>query len=68
MHTPNDNLPKSVQCEFRHGIENEIIAKQKCVKAMNFKLLRNIVAEDIGLLIQSNLIYPGLVPHQMEKF
>ena len=55
LHTPNDNLPKSVQSAFKHGIKNEIIAKEKYVKAMNFKLFRNIVTEDTGLLIQPNL-------------
>ena len=37
LHTPNGNLPKSVQSAFKHGIKNEIIAKEKYVKAMNFK-------------------------------
>ena len=59
LHTPNDNLPKSVQSAFKHGIKNEIIAKEKYVKAMNFKLLRNIVTEDTGLLIQPNLPWLG---------
>ena len=31
LHTPNDNLPKSVQSAFKHGIKNEIIAKEKYV-------------------------------------
>ena len=62
MHTPNDNLPKSVQSAFKHGIKNEIIAKEKYVKAMNFKLFRNIVTEDTGLLIQPNLSWVGASP------
>ena len=63
MHTPNDNLPKSVQSAFKHGIKREIIAKEKYVKAMNFKLFRNIVTEDTGLLIQPNLTW-----HQAPSF
>ena len=62
LHTPNDNLPKSVQSAFKHGIKNEIIAKEKYVKAMNFKLFRNIVTEDTGLLIQPNLPWLGASP------
>ena len=46
---------KSVQSAFKHGIKNEIVVKEKYVKAMHFKLFRNIVAEDTGLLIQPNL-------------
>ena len=61
MQTPNDNLPKSVQSAFKHGIKHEIIAKEKYAKAMNFKLLRNIVAEDTGLLIQPNNPSQGLL-------
>ena len=59
MHTPNDNLPKSVQSAFKHGIKNEIIAKEKHVKAMNFELFRNILTEDTDLLIQPNLPWLG---------
>ena len=62
MHTPNDNLQKSVQSAFKHGIKNEIIAKEKYVKVMNFKLFRNIVTEDTGLLIQPNLTWLGASP------
>ena len=57
MHTANDKLPKTVQ-----SASNEIIAKEKYVKAMNFKLLRNIVAEDNGLLIQPSLPWLGASP------
>ena len=62
MQTPNDNLPKSVQFAFKHGIKNEIIAKEKHVKAMNFKLLRNRVAEGTCFLIQPNIPWPGASP------
>ena len=59
LHTPNDNLSKSVQSAFKHGIKNEIITRETYVKAMNFKLFRNIVAEDTGFLIQPNLPWLG---------
>ena len=36
LHTPNDNLPKSVQSTFKQGIKNETISKEKYVKAVNF--------------------------------
>ena len=62
LHTPNGNLPKSVQSAFKYGMKNEIIAKEKYVKAMNFKLFRNIVTEDTGLLIQPNLPWLGASP------
>ena len=62
MQTPNDNLPKSAQSAFKHGIKNEIIAKEKHVKAVNFKLFRNVVAEDTGLLIQPNIPWRGASP------
>ena len=62
LHTPNDNLPKSVQSAFKHGIKNKILAKEKYVKATNFKLFRNIVTEDTGLLIQPNLPWLGASP------
>ena len=48
--------------KFKHGIKNEITAKENYVKAMNFKLFRNIVTEDTGLLIQPNLLWLGASP------
>ena len=62
MDTPNDNSSKSVQSAFKHGIKNEIIAKEKYILVLNFKLFRNIVAEDTGLLIQPNLPWLGASP------
>ena len=62
LNTPNDKLRKSVQSAFKHGMKNEIIAKENYVKAMNFKLFRNIVAEDTNLLMGPNLPWLGASP------
>ena len=64
LHAPNDNLTKSVQSAFKHGIKKEIIAKEKYVKSMNFKFFRNIVVEGTGRLIQPNLPWLSASPDE----
>ena len=64
LHAPNGNLTKSVQSAFKHGIKKEIIAKEKYVKAINFKFFRNIVVEGTGRLIQPNLPWLSASPDE----
>ena len=57
-----NNLPKMIQTALQHGIKNEIVAKEKYTKIMNFKLMRNILIEDVGLVIQPNIPWLGASP------
>ena len=55
-------LPKMIQTSLQHGMKNEIVAKEKYTKIMNFKLTRNILIEDVGLVIQPNIPWLGASP------